>query len=109
MTRKQTITSLLEFNSNLDKIREQLSRFDWDSEEQIEGLARHVRRVLEQYIAKERTADELEDWANLIECRDDVVFPDKVNEVIFELANPTLTQPLSEKRAADLIRSIDAY
>ena len=37
------------------------------------------------------TAEDVEEWANALECRDDVSFEnEEVRNSIFELANPTL-------------------
>jgi hypothetical protein len=46
------------------------------------------------------SAADVEDWANALECRDDVGFStSQAHELLHELANPLLTQPLSGERA----------
>lgn len=106
MNRKETITSLLEFDSDLGALRDRLSKIEWDSDEQVQCSPRHVRSVLEQYLAGRRSAEDVEAWANLVEGRDDIDLASALREVIFELANPSITQKLSAERARVVVNGL---
>ena len=50
---------------------------------------------------------ELEEWANLIECREDIGFEDeKTQEMIFKLANPYLYGKLDEKQVLSYLNEL---
>ncbi|MBB4859727.1 hypothetical protein HNO88_003056 [Novosphingobium chloroacetimidivorans] len=69
-----------------------LRRFDWDWQAApIVRLTGHdVSSVLRRYLALKVTASDLEEWANLLECRDDIEIDSNAAEAIFILANPVL-------------------
>ena len=107
MNRREVITSLVEFASALDVLKQRLAALDWDSDEQVPCLPRHVRHVLERHLEGEIGVPEVEVWANLIEGRDDIELPASLREVIFELANPSITRKLSSERARELIGGLE--
>jgi hypothetical protein len=47
---------------------------------------------------------DVEEWANMVEGRDDVDFEPMTNAAIFDLANPVLQGPLTEVATALLAR-----
>ena len=57
----------------------------------------HLLAILERWQSRELTAAEVEDWANLVEWRED---PDPADPVVadavFDLANPVLQGALEE-------------
>ena len=97
--RHEILKSLLTFDRPLGELRQELSKLKWDSENSLIRLsADHVRLVLARFLKGELSADAVEEWANLIECREDIgfesEFEDVLKDVIFELANPGLMHPL---------------
>ena len=65
---------------------------------------KNIERVLNLFYEGSITACEVEAWENALECRDDLAFSDPVvSQILYELANPLLTQLLSLKRAYDLL------
>lgn len=111
--RSVVIENLLNLSSPLDDLRQQLSSFDWDFEGVAVVLNRHhVMDVLSRYLSGELTAAIVEQWANLLEGREDISF-DRMHEkwiadTIFELANPVLTARLDMTRARELIAQATA-
>jgi hypothetical protein len=106
--RSIVIENLLNFSSPLDELQRQLSIFDWD----FEGiptvlLPKHIAHVLRRYLSGELTASMVEQWANLIEGREDIRFEIKhekwAKDTVYELANPVLITPLEITRARELI------
>lgn len=87
--RKNILNNLIHLNGNLNEIQIELSTFPWDINEPIVTITKNVLySVLNKCIEHEITLTELENWANLIECRDDIDFENnEIQEIIFELAN----------------------
>jgi len=97
----QILESLLNFNQPLNELKKNLKTLPWDNENEIIVLKRiHVIKILERYINKELNSDEISEWANLIEGREDVGFEqnneDVLKKVIFEMANPEINGPLTD-------------
>ena len=67
----------------------------------------HIQSVLERYVRGGLSAAEVEDWADLIECRDDISYEEHrmetIKELIFELANPVLSGRLNVLMAQSLL------
>jgi cobyrinic acid a,c-diamide synthase len=84
-----------------DQLR-RLHDFRWDSEAILAVLTRDdAVRILRRHLGAELTADEVVEWANQIEAREDIGFEhgyeDALEELIYELANPTLhPEPTTE-------------
>jgi len=51
------------------------------------------------------SSKEVEDWANLIECREDIGY-EEVADILHILANPAITQELTKAVAAQLIEDL---
>lgn len=110
--RSVVVENLINLSRPLDDLRQQLSSFDWD----FEGVAivlnrHHVVNVLSRYLRGELTAIIVEQWANLLEGREDISF-DRIHEkwiadTIYELANPVLTARLNMTRAHELIAQVN--
>ncbi|MGQ7934257.1 hypothetical protein [Paraburkholderia sp. D1E] len=108
MDRLAVVRDLLELSRPLEKIMAQLAVFDWDYEGAgVKLTKKHLSMALQRYLRGEFSGFEIESWANQIEGREDIQFEaDSVREigdVLYELANPTLTQPLDYARAKTLL------
>ena len=111
MMRKEVLEELIEFRRPLDELGSMLSEYPWDSEEELVKLTSgHVLRVLDRFFGGKFTANQIDQWANMIECRDDIGFEGVsgqiVKQVIYELANPDLTYPLSKERAEEIRKAL---
>jgi hypothetical protein len=111
--RKTFLETLLRFRDPkaLKQIMTALREYGWDSEETLVNLTSDaIISILERYLQSELTAQEVEDWANAVEMRDDIEFGIDDDEVIMnavgELANPVLTEPLTPESAMALIEKL---
>lgn len=107
MDRVGLITELLCCERPASDVVADLAAYGWDSDAPLAELKpSHVQHAIHRYVRAELSATQLEEWANAIECRDDIAYePSSVEgEVIFELANPELTMPFSASRAEELLR-----
>lgn len=107
-SRANVLQSLVNLSSSLEDVRAALASFSWDYTGEPQVLtALNVRSVLQRFVAQELTSAEVESWANLIEGREDVVLQtaadNTLDEVLYELANPTLTQSLTPQRARTIL------
>ncbi len=104
MTREKLLETLLVLKSPLNEVLSDLADFGWDCETELVRLRRdHVVRVLERFRNGEISDRDVSEWADALECRDDIGSEKECEEiledVINELANPELTQPLSSETA----------
>ena len=111
--RLAVVRDLLEISKPLKKITAQLAMMDWDYEEDdVDLTKKHLVIALQRYIRGELSDSDIESWANQIEGREDVQFEagseQEIENVLYELANPALTQPLDHARAKMFIEAMTA-
>jgi hypothetical protein len=102
--RKAILEELLALRSPLDESLGTLATLAWDSEAELATLDReHAVGLINRFLSGMVSSDDLEQWANAIEGRDDIAFVIRdghlLQESVFELANPLLTEPLTRDRA----------
>jgi hypothetical protein len=88
-----------------------LKTFPWDSNQTIIILKKeHLIHILNQYLNHSLSAIDLENWANAIECREDITYEteseDFINDIIFDLANPILNAPISPELVKQYITQL---
>lgn len=66
----------------------------------------HVTATLKRFLLSELSALDVEEWANIIEMREDIEFDEKTKEAIWELANPKLAEPLTPEVAKRIIKDL---
>jgi hypothetical protein len=106
--RLEVVKNLLTLAKPLPEVSAQLSNFVWDYDGEGLKLTRsHLCHALERYLDGTLSAIDVETWANLIETREDIYFDADystlIDDVLHELANPTLTQSLDSTRSAELL------
>jgi len=103
MDRATALTALVRLEGPVAEAVARLQAFPWDSDvDLVTATAKDFAKVLRRYCLGELPAAEVESWANALECREDLGFSSPVvRELLHELANPLLTEPLSLARARD--------
>ncbi|ULH30700.1 hypothetical protein FH581_017495 (plasmid) [Leptospira weilii] len=106
--RHTIILKLINFEDSTEKLKNSLKSFAWDYEgPRAELNCEHLCKVIQRYLDGDLTSYDIEEWANLIEGREDITFDlsNKVllQDIVNELANPELTIKLSEKRGKEII------
>ena len=101
--RQSVLQALVTFSQPLEFLIKELSQFEWDYEGEpviIEPL--HVVSILNRFLSGHLNAKQVEQWANLIECREDIDYEasnrKQLEQVIYEFANPELEGPLTIER-----------
>jgi len=98
-------------HSSMSNITNELNKFSWDSDEELVYLTRqHIINVLRRYQNGEINKTEIESWANAVEGREDIgreqSYITLIDQVLYELANPYLVEPLTEERAEALSKEL---
>ncbi len=107
-TRTQVLKDLLEYNAPLHTLKNNLLKYGWDADAPYVTLTRlHVVEILKRYIDGVISSSQMESWANMIECREDIEaeegYETLVDEAIFQLANPLLTQSITVENCQQLL------
>ena len=101
VTRKEAIRSLVAFDRPLGELRERVASFpfDWDGPPVGTLRREHLLAVLARWQSGELTPKEVEDWANLVEARDDLDVDSTdpaVADAVFDPANPLMQGQLHD-------------
>jgi len=97
--RKNILTDLVYINGNLSELQNELSQYSWDIDEPILIISElHFSDILKRGIENKITFEDIEKWANIIECREDLDFEnEKMQEIIFELASPEINGKITKE------------
>lgn len=100
MDRRKTLQSLIEFSGPLNDIQEDLTKLGWGDKPVVTLTRAHIVAVIERYLREEIDAAAVADWAETIECREDISYETEDDEIvleaIYQLANPYLQGELKE-------------
>jgi hypothetical protein len=109
--RTNLVRALIQGERPVGDLLSELDLFAWDSDELVILTRSDVVRILRRYVDGLSSADDVEEWANGIELRDDVgVEPDHerlLRDVIFHLANPDVNEPITPEFAQRWIERME--
>ena len=108
--RKDILTDLVFFKSDLSELQNELSLYSWDIEEPTVIISKQdFSNVLKRCIENEINFEDLVSWANIIECRDDLDFEvEEMKEIVFELASPEINVEITKERLQEIINELKA-
>jgi hypothetical protein len=105
--RTALVNELIDFSRPIAKVLEDLAVFGWDSDEKLSTLEpANLESVLNRFLSGELSAADVEDWANAIECRDDIGLGQAAADAFHGLANPLFFRPLTRQSAAMLVAAL---
>jgi hypothetical protein len=91
---KSVLNNLINFSKPIKQIKADLKDLDWDGDGEVLLNRKMIAKVLDRFILKEIDSGELDEWANAIECREDIDYEeshfDEIKQVIFEIANQSI-------------------
>ncbi|HEY0199809.1 MAG TPA: hypothetical protein VGC19_14945 [Rhodanobacter sp.] len=93
MSRAALVTELVRHERAVTDILRELAPYGWDCDSPlVQLLPEHIVDVLDRFLSGELSADQVDAWANAIECREDIGYdPSSVpGKVLHELANAAL-------------------
>jgi hypothetical protein len=106
--RKEILIDLIAFRKPLPEMKKELKTLSWDVETPVVVLDKpQLVQVLEKSDKGAISFGELEEWANLIECRDDIAFANPLLEqYLVELANPMIYELLTKDVIDKMLRDL---
>lgn len=112
MQRFDVLRNLIILSRPLEDLTADLSQLSWDYEgDPLVVNASQIKEILLRYLNGDISARELEQWANLIECREDLEFEerhhDAIENTIYCLANPSLQGAISSDACQVLLKTLD--
>ncbi len=73
--------------------------WDWAGEPLLTLKREDLLRIIDRFLAAEITAEQLQEWAENLEVREDVAFDEDekelLDDVFFRLATPFINEPLT--------------
>ncbi len=101
MSREELLRELISYRLPIEKTLEGLSFYGWDCEFPLITMTQSdVVNILQRYLAGAITEQQLTDWADLVECREDIEYPAQdenlIASIIFRLANPNLNEEITK-------------
>lgn len=114
MQRTAELRKLIAYAESLEAILARLNAFGWDSEIPL-AIVRpdDLTAVLRRFLLGQLSARQVEEWADALECRDDVGLDEdceaELRSAIFELANPLLTEQLSQDSAQRILATLTPH
>jgi len=108
MAKIDILLNLINFAKDMSAIKSDLAKIGFNSESELVTITKNtIVNILNRVIDKEISYDLLEEWANLIECREDIGYEDEIlQEIIFELANPCLYGEIDKEKICMILDEI---
>jgi len=106
--RRSIIHSLVGLDQPVAELKTLLAPLPWDYPKPLVRLTYdHIRSVLLRFLAGNLEAKDVEEWAELVEMRDDIEFADeRTQEVIHMLSTPKIHFPIDSQLAQLLLSPI---
>jgi hypothetical protein len=109
MDRAESLNQIITFGELREEAFTELVKFGYDNDKTklFELSDEILGDVLAKYISGSISEDDLEEWANFIECRDDINFS-KLEGYIYALANPEIMGDISKNKIAQMLQVLTA-
>lgn len=105
--RKELLDDVLNYKYSWPLLAEKLRGVPFSSPCSVVSVdPHHVVATLERFLGGQISALDVEEWANIIEMREDIGFNGKTKDAVWELANPQLTQALTLDVARRIIKEL---
>lgn len=111
MNRLDVLVELVELRKPIAEIADNISKLEWDYDgEPLIISSNQVKNIIERYLSGVLSNRELEEWANLIECREDIDFEEsnrnEIEYIIYSLSNPELEGDISVESCKSLLATL---
>jgi hypothetical protein len=99
-SRTETLNDLALLQGDIRILVKELSLYTWDVGSPLVKIsAENFSNILKRSINDEIDFETLSNWANAVECRDDLEFEnEEMQEIVFELANPEINGEITKER-----------
>ena len=99
----EILQELARFETPTGPLLQELRSFgwDWDGAPLLVLRKADILRVIDRFLAGQISADQLQEWAESLEVREDVAFDDRdaevLDDVFFRIATPMINEPLTHE------------
>lgn len=108
--RRDLVLALLDLSSERERVVAALSAFPWDSDDAVEFEPWMLRTTLERTVRGTHSVEELAQWADDLEVREDIEMTDaRVRAIIHVLSNPYLEGPTDAARLRAWIAELGTH
>lgn len=108
MSRTEALRQIVSFGENRELAYVALASFPFDCDVELFAVNKFdLTFALNKYLANEISADDLEIWANFIECREDLNY-EEIEDYIYALANPELVGELDVIKIKKMVQLANA-
>lgn len=97
-SRREIVRDLVLFQQDLVSLTTELNRYPWDCPTALYEINQHdLASVIRRCLFDEVSLQNLQDWANTVECREDISYSSPhLEEIVIELANPLIFSSLTK-------------
>jgi hypothetical protein len=97
----------------VEPILAELRAHGWDAPAPLATLTKaDIISILDRYLSGDLTPQQVTDWADLVECREDIELPEagavSISEAVFQLANPNLRGEITLQLAERMRSALSA-
>ncbi|TRX57521.1 hypothetical protein FNN08_05840 [Thalassomonas sp. M1454] len=108
MSRIDALTQIITFGELREHAFSQLVKFSYGNDvSSLEVSNLILSEVLTKYLSDVISADDLEEWANFIECRDDLEFT-AIEGFVYALANPEQMGEISKANIDKMLKMLNS-
>ena len=104
--RVTALTDLIQCRRSPSEARLLLRDFTWDSDPLVHVSNTDVSAVLQTFVSGTASFTFVEEWAEVLESREDVRIDPTAHAALYELANPALEGHLTVDRARELLAAL---
>lgn len=107
--RTEILKDLVLLQGDVQMLEKELSRYSWDIEKPLFKMGTiDLTNVLKKSVDDKIDFQTITNWANAIECREDLEFErEEIQEIIFELANPEMNGEITKGRLGEIIAFLE--
>lgn len=108
MSRTEALNQIITFGEFRNSAFSQLLQFGFNTEiEHFKVTKSMLADVLNKYLSDVISADDLDEWANFIECRDDIDYS-LIEGYVYALANPELMGDISKHKILKMLQMLNS-
>lgn len=108
LEKRNILEKVILFQDKIYNLKILLNRLPWDSKEDIFIINKStLLQILQKFLDENTNIQEIEEWANLLECREDIGYTNScLKDIIDEFANPIVYGDISLKKINDKINTL---
>lgn len=93
----------------INGLRKELACYSWDvANPSITLSEAHLLAIIKRSISGQISLDTLSEWADAIECREDIEMSENLQEIIFEFANPVINGEITVERLLQIKMELES-